>query len=709
MQIKRIKYAILSFLLFLIIISSCKNENINTQKMPIHYSSFLDVPDVTEDEIEAIEKLQKQIDRLSFGMTLSSEIFYTESGELKGFSALLCEWLSELFKIKFDPEVFLWSDLLKGMESGEIDFTGDMTPSDERREIYFMTDAIIERSLKYFILKGNKLNTEPSLENPLRLIILKNTTTVDEIVKTLKKGTYELILVDNSSNVYNMLKNGEADAYINENPEEAIFDRYEDIYSEDFFPFIYSPVSLTTQNVNFLPIISVVQKALNNGSKQYINELYNRGYQDYKKNKLYLQLTEEERNYIKSNPMILFAARFDNYPVSFFNRYENEWQGISFDVLREVEKLTGLSFVLANDNNTNWPELLNMLQTGKVSVISELIRSQERENLFIWPNTPFFSDMFVFISKWEAPNINLNEAMFLKVGIMKDTAYDAWFKKSFPNHAHTIEYLNTDDAFSALERGEVDLVVSSRNLLLTFTNYHELTGYKANYEFKFSFESSLGFNKDEYLLCSIVDKALHLFDVELISRQWIYKVFDYNTRLVRAQRPLLISVSVLFLFTLALLFTIFNKNRDAGRKLEIMVKSRTVELSTQQKLLYLINESATLLLESDAENIADVMIVGMQMIGQHIEIDRMYIWQNYKNPVGDLRCKQMYKWKEEDLKATDSPNTFAYAKRLPRWMELFNKNECVNNTLNEIPKYERVLMESLGVKSFLVIPIFLKG
>ena len=77
--------------------------------------------------------------------------------------------------------------------------------------------------------------------------------------------------------------------------------------------------------------------------ENYLSGLYKQEQQEYLTHNLFRQFTEEEREYIKNNPVIPFAAEFDNYPVSFYNKYDNGWQGIAFDVLREVEKLTGLS------------------------------------------------------------------------------------------------------------------------------------------------------------------------------------------------------------------------------------------------------------------------------------------------------------------------------------------------------------------------------
>jgi len=93
-------------------------------------------------------------------------------------------------------------------------------------------------------------------------------------------------------------------------------------------------------------------------------------------------LTEEECEYIRNNPVIPFAAETTNYPISFFDSRTKEWEGIAIDLIREIEQLSGLEFKRINDENTYWPELLRMLEDGKVSMITELMKIDEREGMY---------------------------------------------------------------------------------------------------------------------------------------------------------------------------------------------------------------------------------------------------------------------------------------------------------------------------------------
>jgi PAS domain S-box-containing protein len=488
-----------------------------------------------------------------------------------------------LFGISFNPAIYEWGDLIAGMDTGEIDFTGELTPTNERRETYFSTGAIAERPLKTFRLADSLPPSEIIRSRPLRCCFFGGTTTIVDVISRLH-GSYEIIHVYTFDEAYHALKSGEADIFYVEGFLEFTFDVYDDVIVEDFFPMIYSPVSMAAKKPALQPIISVVEKALQNGSLYYLTRLYNAGYQNYQKYKLSLRLSEEEKAYIRDHPVVPFAAEYDNYPVSFYNTQEKQWQGIAFDVLDEIQTLTGLSFEVVNNNRAEWPELLKMLEDGEASIVSELIRSEERKGRFLWADTAILTDYSVLISKSEFPNINVNEILYIRVGLPRDTAHTELFRSWFSNHPNTTDYEGLDAAIYALEHGEIDMVMASQHQLLILTNYRELAGYKANVIFDYSFESTFGFHQDEELLCSIINKAIETVDVKSISGQWLRKTFDYRMKLAQERFSWLIGTFAL-LGLIVFLFVLFQRKSRAGKQLETLVQKRTNELVIQSTTL----------------------------------------------------------------------------------------------------------------------------
>jgi PAS domain S-box-containing protein len=376
-----------------------------------------------------------------------------------------------------------------------------------------------------------------------------------------------------------MLKSGEVDAFFNEGPGEYIFETSGDVVSHSFVPLIIESVSLATRNAALAPIISVTQKAIASGGRQYLSQLYNQGYLDYLRYTLNMRLNAEERDYLRNNSVIRLAAEYDAYPVSFYNIYEKEWQGIAFDILHEVEQLTGLKIERVNGRNTEWPELLKLLRSGEAAMITELLRTDDRAGKYVWTKNIFISDNFALLSKSEYPNLNLNDIMNAKVGLRKDTVYAELFYKWFSEHENAFEYSSHAEAFEALVNGEVDVVMSDRKELLFLSNYSELPGYKVNLVFDRLAETTFGFNVNEGVLAKIIDETLMLIDVDAISSNWIYKTYDYKAKILEAQRPWLFGAIGLSLVVLILILFLFHRISNEEKRLEKIVAEKTSNLT----------------------------------------------------------------------------------------------------------------------------------
>jgi len=559
---------ILTVVLISVVLCGCEEPAVHEAAEYPVYKDVRDIPGVTEDEIDAVKELKSQRSSFVYGTIPSTESFISADGEIKGFTVLLCDWLAELFDIPFEIRFYEWDDMLYGLETGEVDFTGELTATDERRDVYLMTEAIAGRSVKYMRIAGSAPLTYIAATRPPRFAFLRGTTTFED-VRVQMGDSASYFLVGGYEEAYLMLKDGDIDAFIDEGVAEAAFDAYGDVVTEDFYPLIYGPVSLTTQKAENEPIISVVQKALESDGIYYLSEQYNLGFYEYKRHKLNMSLTPEERMYIDNNPGVAFVAEYDNYPVSFYNAREDRWEGVCFDVLHEAEKLTGLVFERVNDDKLKWQTLIKMLEDGEASVITELIRTPEREGHFLWPDTTILTDYFTLVSKSEYDSVNINEVWLSRIGLVEGTAHMELFCTWFPNHLHTTTYASFDHAFTALRRGDVDMVMASRNLLLILTNYQELTGYKANIVFNYPFASTLGFHKGDELLCSIVEKALRLIDTKVIADDWTGRTYDYSGKLAQSRLPWLIGVIVLLLClegVLILLVALFYKSRKTERQ-----------------------------------------------------------------------------------------------------------------------------------------------
>jgi len=558
-----------------------KSEKNQPEKFSV-FSDYKQIPGLTQEEIDAIEKLREQTGFFTYAMPLSIEAFQTDDGEIRGFTALFCEWLTELFKIPFKPRLFEWQDLLEGLNTGEVSFSGELTWTEPRSKIYHMTTDIASRPLRYFRLAGSKPLEDITRERLMRCGFIEGTSTIITVLAELTPGTFEVVNLSDVSLVYDALKSGQIDVFYYSGTIAINFIQHNDVIAYDFYPLIYRPVSLTAKDDSLKPIISVVEKLLLHGGLRHLVTLYNQGEHEYKKFKLQTQLTSEEREFIKNNPVIPIGIDPGNYPSSFYDSRDKKWKGIFIDIIDEIEYLTGLKFQRMNDEKTVWQHILQMLEKGEIKMAPDLIQIPERLDNFIWPNTEMLTDNFALISNSDYPNIKVNEVLYVKVGLAKNTAYASTFKKWFPNHMNTVEYESTEEALAALQKGEVEMVMSNQRVLLYLTHYLELPYYKANVVFDFTIKTHIGLNKNEEILCSIAGKALNNIDSKGISDYWMKKTYDFRSKVAEAQIPWIIGAVIMSLCIITLFITLFIRSKNQGKQLEALVIKRTHELAVHQ-------------------------------------------------------------------------------------------------------------------------------
>ena len=580
---KKTVFLMLLTILIITVFSACNDSGKNQTNNLIMFSNYREIPGVTEDEISAIEALKNKYSFFIYGMPLSTEAFKNADGEIRGYSALFCEWLTELFGIPFRPQLYEWLDLLNCLETGEVSFSGELTWTEERDKIYHMTTDIASRQLKYFSLAGSKPHAEIINERPLRCGFIEGTSTIYTVTAELIPGTFETIFLSDVNLVYDALRSGMIDAFYYSSTTGINFIDYSDIITNDFYPLIYRPVSLTTQDDALKPIITVMEKLLENGGLRYLVTMYNQGEHEYLQYKLYRQLTAEERAYIRNNPTIPIGVDPGGYPSCFYDRRDKEWKGIFLDLLDEISVLTGLTFYRINNENDSWFEVLNMLETREVAMIPDVIQIPERADRFLWPNAEPIADSYTLISNNKYPYIKVNEVLYARVGLAKNTAYTMIFRKWFPNHMNTVEYENIEEAFSALQRGDIDMVMAHQKSLLYLTHYLELPDYKANIVFNYTLNSHFGFTNDKEILCSIFSKALSSIDSKSISDYWMKKTYDYRRKITEAQAPWIIGAAILFLCVLVLVVILLVRSRQAGKMLEALVDERTSELRLMEE------------------------------------------------------------------------------------------------------------------------------
>jgi len=139
------------------------------------------------------------------------------------------------------------------------------------------------------------------------------------------------------------------------------------------------------------------------------------------------------------------------------------------------------------------------------------------------------------------------------------------------------------------------------------------------------------------------------------------------------------------------------------------IKQVQDELERNQKMLYTVNNAASLLLNTDIETFDSALFQSMKMMAEAVNVDRVRIWKNHTSD-GKLYCTQLYEWSEvvESFHGTEMTINVSYSEKVPGWEEMLSSGNCVNTLVRDMPKESRELISPQGILSLLVVPVFVE-
>lgn len=552
-------------------------------------TNFRDIPGITQEEIYEIEALLSTRTHFTYAMMLNEEAFYTQEGQVSGFAARVSDFLSGLFGVPFIPMIVEWYDLIGGLDDGTLDFTGQLARTPERLEIYAMTDSIVMRPIAYVKIGGSTPLLE--LDHVPRLVFYEGGVTEGALEGSGVFPEFETIFVSNAVDAAPIILRGDADAFFGDGALSLTL-----IHPELSFYVLTPPIfrhgSFSAQDPELFPIVNAIQRLLYDGGMQIFGELYALGMEDFLKHQFYLSLTPADMAFLETDPVIRVGATCFDYPVSFYNHYDGEFQGIAFDVMAEIELLTGLRFELVNTCTCPYlPELLTMVEHGEIDMVVGIIRASDLEGRFLRSNHSLSTDNFVLISSTDFFNINLNEVLYSTVGLVEHGVYRNSFFSFFPDHTNVAVFPGMDTLLDALLEGRIDMAFACRGRLLYLNNFRGNPNFWANIEFDDGYDIYFGFNQNDPQLVSVMDKALALTDIASITNQWNGRTFDYSYRIMQAQLPWLFGAGLLFVCVIILLTMLFVIRSNERDRLRTVVEERTRALELESALLNTVFDS----------------------------------------------------------------------------------------------------------------------
>ena len=587
--------------------------------------TYKDIPQITREEIAAIEALKQSRKHFVYGQTFGTEAFILPDGTHAGFSAKLCAFLSNFFGIEFMLKIYDRETLTSSIDDKTTDFTGDIPLTAERA--YYMTHPIANRTKKIFSTASKDIETESDI-NGLKIGFLGGPAEVDTVKKYYPNITFHVVSVDSNESAAKMLRSGAIDAFVSEGNSEPIFDTYEFIRAKNIFPLIHTPVSLATGNSDLQPIITAFDKYIAAGGSDVLSALYKKGEENYARHKLHSSFTEEEKAYLADlnakNSVIKSLVGRDNYPISFFNSEKGELQGIALDVLAGISRLTDIRFETASTFDLPRLKTLELLsKEASLALVAKSAHTLEQDSNFMFSDKPYSSGYYALLSKHNYPNQTASQVAKARVGTKKGSSFEKMYTTLFPDNNNVITYNTEEDVLRALVDNQIDLFVG---FTILQSDSREYAPFKINLRSNTAIDWSIAFNKEDAILRAIINKAQRHVRTDLILTDWESKGHAYVQKMNEEASQYFIVITTALSFMLLVITSSLLKNRKLNRDLEKTVQKRTHELELQTGAAQVASQAKSAFLANMSHEIRTPMnaIIGMTSIGMAaVDTDRM--------------------------------------------------------------------------------------
>ncbi|NVK74037.1 MAG: transporter substrate-binding domain-containing protein [Oceanospirillaceae bacterium] len=240
-----------------------------------------------------------------------------------------------------------------------------------------------------------------------------------------------------------------------------------------------------------------------------------------------LIFTEEEKRFIKNNPVVTVGVMPDFTPFSYY--VEGEVVGYEHDLLNIIAKKSGLTFEKHIDK---WTSIYNLFKNKELDVISSISYKKYREPFTVFTSPYYNIPIMIFVKDDFGEYEGLKSLAKKRVGVLKDVFYIKELEDL--GKMDLIYYDSYDELTKDLVFGKIDA------LMQNLPNINHLIKKNLYNNIKLASELILpntkredlrfGVQPEKSILSSILQKSLSSIskrEMEALSDKWIGSIKEY--------------------------------------------------------------------------------------------------------------------------------------------------------------------------------------
>lgn len=275
----------------------------------------------------------------------------------------------------------------------------------------------------------------------------------------------------------------------------SLYSTQESIWNFDKVKISYLPSRVIGLSEKYKDLLPIINNAI---SEKYYKKINN--FLDKRKflieNKMLLDmLTDDEKRYLEQNKEI-FVAFESQQTYSYYLKENDEYVGSLATLLQNLSKILGVEFKIKNGPEDSWDSLLNLFESNEVQMIP-IIKTKKRQEKYIFSTV--LDNIYLYKVKIQKKLLKNNTNI---IGVLKNS-FEEEFARLYFNKNIIKTYNNYKELNNALLSQKVDFIYT--------TNIEDIDSSNIILE-KGKYPLVFAYNKNNYLLKSILDKAILISD-----------------------------------------------------------------------------------------------------------------------------------------------------------------------------------------------------
>ena len=514
------------------------------------------------------------------------------------------------WQYEFVPTKPTNDNLMSGLEKvkqGELHLVGTMNYSEELAEEYEYSLAYGESSYVLITKNDNvKINARTIIDyQNLKVAVVEGAEEQNALfVEFCRRNDieFELIYGTDKADCLQLVDSGVADAAISK--DVAYEEGFKAVAKFSSSPFYFvakeGDVELIKQLNNALRSIEVSDP----GYKERMHIKYFNA-----SSKLDLPLTEEEREYVASAPVVRAAVLDGAAPIQSYNEATGEFSGILIDLLDIISERSGIEFELFNASDEAL--LKKALDDGTCDIVlgvpyvySNSIATGDSGGVLLTP--PVFSSPIIRIST-------------IRDDIKNSEIIVSRSIKSFRDKENIIYSDNVEEIFDLINRGEYGEAYMNGYMAQNFAEFNNYPNVSLSFTSYGNYELCFGVSaKSDLRLINVLSQAIATFSEaeieEIVYANTNHEIDNSIWRIVE-RNPAQMAIPVLVVLTviLGLLSLFFAKTRRFNKILS-KEKNEYKTMSQLDRLSKTYNNAAFKQLAMDYLNRPNADISGALII-----------------------------------------------------------------------------------------------